>query len=188
MKLLLCLLALAPPLLATPAEDAAAQEKALALLRAQKSAERAAAADKLEREGRTRETVLRQKASTAITGAFRIVQVTADGVLAAPVVSVKGLEMYREVQRTVMVQGKGLDSHKQVPQMIRDVVLAPEVSLPALIFICCDTAKLYDGLEISRTIWPAGVHRYTTVQNAPATVPGFTTIFDPSPSSAVATR
>lgn len=188
MKTLLCLLALAAPLLATPAEDAAAHDKALALLRAQKSAERATAADKLEREARARESILRQKAATAITGSFRIVQVVPQGVLAAPVLTVKGLEMLREIERTIMVPGKGLDSHKQVPQKIRDRVLAPEVSLPSSIFIRCDTAKLYDGLVIARTIWPAEMHRYTTVQNAPATVAGFTTTFDPSPSSAVANR
>jgi hypothetical protein len=172
--LLLVWLALAFSLSATPADDKEA-ERQLMLLRAQKRAEQLATQDRLTVVGAKIGPVKARLASDAFTGIFRVVQVVPSGLLVAPVQVHCGLSMVTTAKRTMMVQGTGLDSHKQIPREIIEEIFAPPADFPTSLFLSCDNTGLFESQRITRTIWRTGTHTYTSVLHASTTVAAYTT-------------
>lgn len=192
MKLLLCILALAAPMLATPAveitpaspstkaEDDARNERAWQLLQAQKRVEQLMRQDKLANDAaRTAEMQKKQQASS-ITALIEVVQVIDGGILARAIVASAGAPKVEQVKRVTQVQGTGLDSHNKVKkESLATVTTHQDPRLTQIFFLRCDVKGLTDGEQIARRFWPAGTHRYPSVNGSMKTVKAFTTTYDP---------
>ncbi len=163
------------PLYATPAEDAAAQEKELMLLRAKKRVEQLAAQDKLANEAAKKAAAEERKLAGAIVARITVVQVLDGGILANSTA-----KRVAQVKEVVEVDGKGLDSHKKFKQ-VRDVPVLTDADyrLKEIFFLRCDTKGLTDGAEIVRRFWETGTHRYPSVNGSMRTVRAFSTTYVP---------
>ncbi len=114
----------------------------------------------------------------AIDAMVTIFQVVpSQGILAKPILAQRGPPHLVRISHHEMVQGTGLDSHKQVAHDWVEVREERErVSLDELIWIAMPTEGLIDDRQAMVTIWPADPYHYSTAVGAGKTVSGFTTI------------
>lgn len=163
------------PLVATPAEDAAAQEKELMMMRARKRVEQLAAQDKLANEAVKIAEAQKKREASSITAWIEVEQVVAGGILAKAVYASAGAPKVEQVKRVEEVQGTGLDSHKKVKkETVATVTTYQDPRLKHTFFLRCETEGLVDGARIARRFWPAGTHRQGS-----RTLKAFTTTYDP---------
>lgn len=113
---------------------------------------------------------------SGITARLEIFQIMPrEGYLAKPLKAVTGPERVVETPRSEIVQGTGLDAHKQVERrwIERTVERAP-ARVPSLIYVRADPAGLIDGAQVEVVMWPTGPHHYGTAGNFGKTVAGYT--------------
>jgi hypothetical protein len=126
-----------------------------------------------------------RRAQTCLEFGIQVTSVTRDGFLGRPLAPAKiGRPIFRTLTAPLPVRpdamtkrgmGTGADYAAKQTVDVRETRVLPDT-----VFIECATEGIFDGKKFAVKVWPAGTMRYTTVMNASATVPKFTTRFERS--------